>query len=88
MLKAKFEYSPSGQVFNKGLKENEKSEGLLKSLKNIEDKTDNNNLRAIEGRRREDPDPINTYERFREQLTPEGNDLFNRILNERGQINN
>ena len=39
--KAKFEYSPLGQVFNKGLKADEKQEGLLKRLKNIEDKTDN-----------------------------------------------
>ena len=45
--KAKFEYSPLGQVFNKGLTTNEKSEGLLKILKNIEDKTDNH-LIAIE----------------------------------------
>ena len=39
--KAKFEYSPLGQGFNKGLDFNEKQEGLLKRLKNIEDKTDN-----------------------------------------------
>ena len=39
--KAKFEYSPLGQVFNKGLDVGEKLEGLLKRLKNIEDKTDN-----------------------------------------------
>ena len=38
--KAKFEYSPLGQVFNKELDSNEKQEGLLKRLKNIEDKTD------------------------------------------------
>ena len=38
--KAKFEYSPLGQVFNKGLKTDEKQEGLLKRFKNIEDKTD------------------------------------------------
>ena len=41
MQKAKFKYSPLGQVFNKGLTRDEKSEGLLKRLKNIEDKTDN-----------------------------------------------
>ena len=35
---AKFEYSPLGKVFNKGLKEEEKKEGLLKRLKNIKDK--------------------------------------------------
>ena len=39
--KAKFEYSPLGQVFNKGLDKDEKQVGLLKRLKNIEDKTDN-----------------------------------------------
>ena len=37
--KAKFEYSPLGQVFNKGLENNEKQVDLLKRLKNIEDKT-------------------------------------------------
>ena len=39
--KAKFEYSPLGELFNKGLDKNEKQEGLLKKLKNIEDKTNN-----------------------------------------------
>ena len=48
--KAKFEYSPLGQVFNKGLDSSGKQEGLLKKLKNIEDKIDNQ-LRAIEGRK-------------------------------------
>ena len=45
--KAKFEYSYLGQAFSKGLTTDEKSEGLLKRLKNIEDKTDNQ-LIAIE----------------------------------------
>ena len=47
--KVKFEYSPLGQVFNKGLTTDEKLEGLLKRLKNIEDKTDNQ-LIAIENK--------------------------------------
>ena len=34
--KAKFEYSPLGKVFNKGLDENDKKEGVLKKLENIE----------------------------------------------------
>ena len=38
--KAKFEYSPLYQLFNKGLDSNEKKEGLLKRLKNIEGKID------------------------------------------------
>ena len=36
--KVKFEYSPLGKVFNKGLDESDKKEGLLKRLKNIKDK--------------------------------------------------
>ena len=47
VLKAKLEYSLLGQVFNKGLDSSEKQEGLLKRLKNIEDKT-NNQLQANE----------------------------------------
>ena len=38
--KAKFEYSPLGKVFNKGLSEDDNKEGLLKKLKNIEDKNE------------------------------------------------
>ena len=37
--KAKFECSPLGHVFSKGLDEGEEKEGLLKRLKNIEDQS-------------------------------------------------
>ena len=37
---AKFEYSPLGKIFNKGLSEEYKKERLFKSLKNIEDKNE------------------------------------------------
>ena len=37
---AKFEYSPLGRIFNKGLSEEDKKEGLFKRLKNIEDKNE------------------------------------------------
>ena len=37
---AKFEYSPLGKVFNKGLSEEDKKEGILKRLENIKDKID------------------------------------------------
>ena len=37
---AKFEYSPLGKTFNKGLSEDNKKEGLFKKLKNIEDKNE------------------------------------------------
>ena len=36
---AKFEYSPLRKVFNKRLEKEDKKEGLLKRLKNIEDTT-------------------------------------------------
>ena len=42
----KFEYSPLGKIFNKGLKEEDKKEGLLKRLKNIEGKNEKQ-LKAI-----------------------------------------
>ena len=38
---AKFEYSPLGKVFTDGLDKTDKNEGLLKRLKNIEDKSNN-----------------------------------------------
>ena len=45
--KAKFEYSPLGRIFNKGLSEEDKKGGLLEKLKNIEDKNEEQ-LKAIE----------------------------------------
>ena len=42
----RFEYSPLGNIFKKGLKEKDKKEGLLKRLKNIEDKNEQQ-LKAI-----------------------------------------
>ena len=38
--KAKFEYSPLGKLFNKGLEESDKKEGLMKRLKNMEGKNE------------------------------------------------
>ena len=43
---AKFEYSSLGKVFNKGLEKEDKKEGILKRLKNIEDKN-KRQLKAI-----------------------------------------
>ena len=44
--KAKFEYSPLGKVFTDGLNKSDKKEGLLKRLKNIENRR-NNQLLAL-----------------------------------------
>ena len=38
--KDKFEYSPLGKIFNKGLSKDDKKEGLFKRLKNIEGKNE------------------------------------------------
>ena len=40
VAQAKIEYSPLGRIFNKGLSEDNKKEGLLKRLKNTEDKNE------------------------------------------------
>ena len=42
---AKFEYSPFGKVFTDGLDKSDKKEGLLKRLKNIEDRSNNQLLK-------------------------------------------
>ena len=46
---AKFEYSPLGKIFNKGLSEEDKKEGLLIRLKNIEDenKVKNKDIKEV-----------------------------------------
>ena len=44
---ARFDYSPLGKFLNKGLKQEEKEEGPLKILKNIEDKN-KEQLKTIE----------------------------------------
>ena len=47
---AKFGYSPLGKVFNKGLSEDDKKEGLLKRLKNVEDKNKVNKVKNKDNR--------------------------------------
>ena len=84
--KARFEYFPLGQVFNKGLKADEKSEGLLKRLQNIEDKTDNQ-LRAIEDKSK-DSILKPTFDKFKEQLSSDGNHICNEIIEEKKSFNN
>ena len=64
--KAKFEYSALGKVFTDGLNKSDKNEGLLKRLKNIESKSNNQlvalrdiNRPEIRGRDDDDDDDIN-----------------------------
>ena len=58
--KAKFEYSPLGKVFNKGLDESDKKEGLLKRLKNTEGKN-KDQLDAIKDQGEKQLDPIKDH---------------------------
>ena len=66
--KVKFEYSPLGKVFTDGLNKSDKKEGLLKRLKNIENKNNNQllalrdiNRPAIRGRDNYDNDDDSDY---------------------------
>ena len=61
--RAKFEYSPLGKVFIDGIDKSDRKEGLLKRLKNIEDKSNNQllalrdiNRPAIRGRNGDEDD--------------------------------
>ena len=66
---AKFEYSPLGKVFTDGLDKSDRNEGLLKRLKNIEDKSNNQLLTiknipkpAIKGNVSDEYKAIQNYE--------------------------
>ena len=80
--KAKFEYSPLGQVFNKGLKTNEKQEGLLKNLKNIEGKTD----RQLE-ENKDSQLGIKSIGYIVKELSQEANNILKKLSNQEKIIN-
>ena len=73
---AKFEYLPLGKVFADGLDKSDKNEGLLKRLKNIEDKTNNQLLTiknisrpAIKGKNNGNvSDEYKTIQNFKQEL--------------------
>ena len=72
--KAKFEYSPLGRVFNRGLKDEDKKERLVKRVKNIEDKNEEL-LKAIKGK----IDIKSKNDLFDEDLTSEAIALIKEI---------
>ena len=84
--KAKFEYSPLGQVFNKGLEKDEKQEGLLKRLKNIEDKTDNQ-LLAIKDQKINQSGLKSIGYTIRDKLTEKGIKAFDDLAKKDKNIN-
>ena len=55
---AKFEYSPLGKIFNKGLSEDDKKEGLFKRLKNLEGKIKSKNKKESEPIKNEEQSKI------------------------------
>ena len=76
---AKFEYSPLGKVFIDGLDKSYKKEGLLKRLKNIEDKSNNQllalrdiNRPAIKGINNDDDDDDDDDDNYKKIKAIEG----------------
>ena len=72
---AKFEYSPLGKVFTKGLNKDDKKEGLFKRLKNIEDR--NEELLKITKNNTKDMKEITNS--FEEPLSTEARALIEEI---------
>ena len=68
--KAKCEYSPLGKVFNKGLDESDKKEGLLKKLNNIEGKN-KDQLDAIKGQGKKQLDAIEKQKKNKLKMVEE-----------------
>ena len=64
---AKFEYSPLSKAFTDGLDKFDKKEGLLKRLKNIEDRS-NNRLLALRDIKDEYNDEYKTIQNFKKEL--------------------
>ena len=72
---AKFEYSPLSDAFNKGLEKKDKKEGLLKRLKNIEYKKENQ-LKMIENKDSNQLDIESVTNIFYEDLSQEVKNMF------------
>ena len=85
---AKFEYSPLGKIFNKGLDKDDKKEGLFKRLKNIEDKNEKQ-LKAIEDKNEKQLDTnsksLKSISYF-SQLSTKAKELFEKIKKEKIDI--
>ena len=81
--KAKFEYSPLGQIFNKGLDTTEKQLGLLKRLKNIEDKTD----RQLEENKDNQIGVKSVSYTVKEELSQEAKNMLEKLNNQEKLIN-
>ena len=71
---AKFEYSPLGKIFNKGLDKDDKKEGLFKRLKNIKD----TNLTQLQAIRDQGEKQLKELKNIEESRTLEATDKIRR----------
>ena len=99
---AKFEYSPLRKLFTDGLDKSNRKEGLLKRLKNIEDRSNNQLLTikniprpAIKGENNDDVnDEYKTIQDFKQELIDknilhlDGVKKFDNIVDKRKQTKN
>ena len=93
--KAKFEYSPLGRVFNEGLDKEDNKEGLLKRLKNLESKNEEQ-LRKIKDQGKRQLHEIKSKSndtkvlkaiRFFSNLSQAAKELLDEIKKEKNNIN-
>ena len=84
---AKFEYSPLGKVFLDGLDESDRKENLLKKLKNIDDKSNNQllalrdiNRPTIRDRNGDDDDEYKKIQNLKKEL------IDKNILHKNGSV--
>ena len=84
--KAKFEYSPLGKVFNKILDESDKKKGLLKRLKNIEDKSENQQ-KMIKNKKYDQLGINSAADMIYEKLSPDAKNMLAKISNQEKLIN-
>ena len=81
---AKFEYSPLGKIFNKGLDKDDKKEGLFKRLENIKDKNEEQ-LKVLKDQLEKQPiiskvkNPNFNNVSFRNLLDTKSMEVFNEI---------
>ena len=80
--KAKFEYLPLGKVFNIGLVESDKKEGLLKGLKNTEDNSEEQ-LKMIENKKDNQLGIKSATNVLDEELSQESKNVLTKLSNQK-----
>ena len=76
--KAKFECSPLGKVFNKARDESDKKEGLLKRLKNVEGKNEEQ-LKMIENKKNDQLGIKSVEDIFDEELSHKAKNVLSKM---------